>query len=129
MKRLMFAAALLFVACNRQETAQSVQKAAPAATENAGNTARGRELVSQYGCNVCHAIPGIEGPAGILGPALSGLMSRPAITQAQVPNTPQNLLQFIQNPQSLNPQSSMPPPQGMTPDDAKDIVAFLQTLK
>jgi cytochrome c len=128
MKRMAFLA-LFALACNRSETSQSVQNAAPPAMEQTANTTRGKELVSQYGCNVCHAIPGIEGPAGVLGPSLAGVASRPAISLGAVQNTPENLLKFIQNPVALNPQSSMPPPMGMTPDDAKDIVAYLQTLK
>jgi cytochrome c1 len=45
-----------------------------------------------------------------------------------VQNTPANLAQFIQNPASLNPQTSMPPI-SITDDDAQTIAAYLQTLK
>lgn len=128
MKRIAFLA-LLALACNRQETPRSVQNAAPRSMESTGNAARGKELINQYGCNVCHVVPGVEGPAGILGPSLAGMASHPTISNGVVQNTPENLLKFIQNPPTLNPQSAMPPPMGMTPDDAKDLVAFLQTLK
>ncbi len=127
MKRLAFLV-LLAVACNRTEPAHSGSEAATGTTAPVGNASRGREMIGQYGCNVCHAIPGIEGPQGSLGPSLAGVASRPRISQARVQNTPQNLVQFIQNPSSMNPQSSMPPI-GLAPGDAQDIAAYLMTLK
>ena len=93
-----------------------------------GNAERGKELVAQYGCNVCHTIPEIAGPRGSLGPSLAGVGSRPTITSAHVPNTPVTVAKFIVNPASVNPASSMPAM--MVPDgDAQDIAAYLYTLK
>jgi cytochrome c2 len=77
---------------------------------------------------MCHIVPGAGGPRGMLGPSLEGLASRPTISMGVVQNTPANLAKFIENPQLVNPQSSMPPP-GVSADDARDIVAFLSTLK
>lgn len=112
---------LLTAACNRTEAAKS--GAAPA-----GDADRGRQLVAQYGCNTCHAIPGVEGPQGSLGPPLAGLASRPTISFGSVQNTPQNLTRFIQNPAALNPGTSMPPI-GISDAEAADIAAYLLTLK
>jgi cytochrome c len=131
MKRLAFSLLLLLVlalfqACNRDEAAKSMAK--PAEAVPIGNAERGKALAGQYGCNVCHAVPGVEGPQGSLGPSLAGLGSRPAISFGTVQNTPENLVKFIQEPASLNPQSSMPPI-GLTDVDAKDIAAYLLTLK
>lgn len=115
---------LLAVACNRGETpATETRAAAPDP-----RIARGKELVVQYGCTGCHVIPTIEGQQGALGPSLAGLASRPAISNGVVQNTPANLAQFVQNPASLNPQSSMPP-MGLPDTDAGDVAAFLATLK
>ncbi|HEX6086315.1 MAG TPA: c-type cytochrome [Thermoanaerobaculia bacterium] len=127
MKRLFLLLLLTsLVACNRGETAKtSGGTSAPAPI---GNAARGPQLAAQYGCNVCHIIPGVEGPQGSLGPSLQGLGSRPAISMGAVQNTPANLVQFIQNPAALNPQSSMPP-MAIAENDAKDLVAYLLTLK
>lgn len=124
MKHLPFLILLLCVACNRAETAQ--QPAPPPAAT--GNAERGRQLAAQYGCNVCHAIPGVDGPQGSLGPALAGMASRPTISMGTVPNTPEKVAVFIQDPATLNPQSSMPA-MGILPDDAQDIAAYLATLK
>ena len=120
MKRLLFLLTLT-LACNRAET-----PAPPSAPP--GDAARGKQLMTQYACNVCHIVPGIEGAQGRLGPALAGVASRPAISNGVVRNTPANLRQFIRNPASLNPQSSMPPI-GMTEAEAQDITAFLWTLR
>ena len=127
MKRIALALVLLFAAaCNRDETSKSMAKPAPAAP--IGNAEHGKALAAQYGCNVCHAIPGVEGPQGSLGPSLAGLARRPAISYEKVQNTPENLVKFIQNPQTMNPQSSMPPI-GLTDPEAKDIAAYLLTLE
>lgn len=120
MKRMVFVL-LLSLACNRAE-----RPAPPSAP--VGDAARGRQLMGQYACNVCHIVPGTEGPQGRLGPSLAGVASRPAISNGLVRNTPENLRQFIQSPASLNPQSSMPPI-GMPDPDARDITAFLLTLR
>ena len=126
MKRLITLLLLtVSVACNRGEAAKTVAQAGPAPI---GNAARGSQLAAQYGCNVCHIIPGVEGPQGSLGPSVQGLGSRPAISMGAVQNTPANLAQFIQNPAALNPQSSMPP-SGASEADAKELAAFLLTLK
>lgn len=94
----------------------------------AGDAVRGKQLIAQYACNVCHIVPGTQGPQGALGPSLAGLASRPTISGATVPNTPANLRQFIQNPTSLNPQTAMPPI-GLSDTDAQDLTAFLLTLR
>ena len=115
----------LVVACNRGETAAP---APPPAPPPIGDASRGPMLAAQYGCNVCHIIPGVAGPQGSLGPSLQGLASRPGFSQGAVQNTPENLVKFIQDPPSLNPQSSMPP-SGVSEADAKDLAAYLLTLK
>ncbi|MGZ5443242.1 MAG: c-type cytochrome [Thermoanaerobaculia bacterium] len=127
MKRIALSLLLLLsvIACNRDEAAKSL---APDAAAPLGNAERGRALAAQYGCNVCHAVPGVDGPQGSLGPSLAGIASRPALSFGKVPNTPENLVRFIQNPAALNPQSSMPPI-GLTEVDAGDVAAYLLTLK
>ena len=129
MKRIAISLLLVLsvVACNRDEAAKSL---APAAATPApiGDAERGRALAAQYGCNVCHVVPGVEGPQGSLGPTLAGVASRPTLSFGTVQNTPENLVRYIQNPAAMNPQSSMPPI-GLTDVDAKDIAAYLLTLK
>jgi cytochrome c2 len=89
---------------------------------------RGRQLIGQYGCNVCHSIPGVSGPQGSIGPTLEGLASRPTISNGTVQNTPENLAKFVQSPASLNPSTNMPG-LDMPPQDAQEIANYLRTLK
>lgn len=117
---------LLTIACNRAESAKTADT--PAAPPPIGNAEKGKLLAAQYGCNVCHILPGVEGPQGALGPSLAGVASRPAISYNAVQNTPDNLVRYIQNPPAMNPQSTMPA-LGIPDADAKDIAAYLLTLK
>lgn len=116
-------------ACNRPEN-QQPRPASPEAAGQAvpGDPARGMQLAAQYGCNVCHVMPGVGGPQGALGPSLAGVAARPTLSFGTVTNTPANLAQFIANPASLNPRSNMPPI-GLAPNEAQDIAAYLMTLR
>jgi cytochrome c len=120
MKRLLLCA-LLLAACNREDTQQISNRT------GGGDSAKGRQAVERYGCVACHNIPGIQGAKGMVGPPLDHLASRTFIA-GKIQNTPPNLIQWIENPQSLDPNNAMPN-LGVTPDDAKDIAAFLYTLK
>ncbi|HEX3068492.1 MAG TPA: c-type cytochrome [Thermoanaerobaculia bacterium] len=89
--------------------------------------AKGKQLITQYGCTACHSIPGIEGPRGEVGPSLDHVATRPVIAQT-LPNNTQNLTQYLLNPQMVNTQNIMPN-LGIKPDEARDIAAYLYTLK
>lgn len=125
MNRLIVVAFLAF-ACARPETPAPPPKPAP--PPPIGNAVRGKQLAEQYGCTVCHAVPGIEGPQGALGPSLAGVAARPKISNDVVVNTPENLAKYIEDPAMLNPDSTMPA-LGMPAADAKDLAAFVLTLK
>lgn len=92
------------------------------------NVERGRQLISRYGCNVCHTIPGIPGPQGAIGPTLEGVASRPTISNGTAQNTPENLAKFIERPAALNPSTNMPG-LDMPAADAQEIAKYLRTLK
>lgn len=130
MKRAAFVVLLSFaIACGNREQQSALPKQSPAKAVAADpRVEQGKTAIAQYGCNVCHVIPGIEGGGGQLGPSLAGIASRPNISQGAVQNTPANLAQFVQDPASLNPQSSMPPI-GITDAEADAIAAYLMTLK
>ena len=121
MNRAPFLLLILTLACNREQPA--APKAPPAQPQ-----ADARQLIAQYGCNVCHVIPGIDGVQGSLGPSLAGVASRPTLSEGAVQNTPANLARFIREPAALNPQTSMPPI-GITDAEAETIAAYLLTLK
>ncbi len=92
-----------------------------------GNVVNGKQLVQQYGCTSCHDIPNVTGAHGMVGPSLEHLAARP-IVAGKLPNTPDNLINYLQNPQSADPANAMPN-LGLTPEQSRDIAAFLYTLK
>jgi len=92
-----------------------------------GNPEHGRDLVSYYGCNTCHTIPGSAGPRGTTGPPLDHLAQR-GFLAGELPNTSENLQRWIREPHSVEPKTAMPD-MGVTEQDAKDLAAFLYTLR
>ena len=111
---------LLLAACNREQKSQI-------AASTGGNIDSGRKLVQQYGCASCHDIPKISGPRGMVGPPLTNIGSRQIIA-GKMPNTPANMIAYLKNPQALDPVNAMPN-LGLTDAQARDIAAFLYTLK
>jgi cytochrome c len=123
MRRAVLAVLLLasVAGCNSKEKHQ-IQ-----ASAGGGDADRGKQLIQKYGCDSCHAIPGVKGAQGMVGPTLQHIASRQIIA-SRYPNNPQTMIRWIQNPQALDPQSSMPN-MAVTPADARDITAYLFTLK
>lgn len=80
----------------------------------------------EYGCTSCHIIPGVAGAASTVGPPLSHIANRATIAGV-LPNTPENLAQWIQHPQQIHPGSAMPEMR-VTSQDAKAIALYLETL-
>lgn len=97
---------------------------APAAAADASAAAA---LIDHYGCGNCHLIPGIQGADGNVGPPLIGIGSR-AYIAGVLPNTTDNLIHWIQAPQSVVPGNVMPD-MGIDKADAAEIAAYLQTLR
>lgn len=98
-----------------------------AARKTGGDPGRGRILLPRYGCPSCHSIPGVENATGLIGPPLDRLGSRPNLA-GSLANTPQNLMRWIRDPQSIAPGTAMPF-LGVTEQDGRDIAAYLYTLK
>jgi cytochrome c2 len=92
-----------------------------------GNPARGRDAIALYGCGSCHTIPGVRSADALVGPPLDRIGSR-AFVGGVVRNTPDNLISWIQNPPALDEKTAMPN-LGVTPTDARDIAAYLYTLR
>jgi cytochrome c2 len=108
---------LLLAACHKQESPSVVS----------GNPTHGKDLITQYGCTACHIVPGIEGANGMVGPSLEHVASRQIIA-GHVTNTAPAMIAYLQNPQSADPQNVMPN-LGLKPEEARDITAYLYTLK
>ena len=72
-------------------------------------------------------IPGIVGADKVSGPPLAGFASRLYIAGI-LPNTPQNLLRWIRDPQKIEPLTAMPKME-VSENDARDMAAYLYTLQ
>jgi cytochrome c len=98
-----------------------------AAEMTGGVPSRGKDVIRRYGCSSCHTIPGVEGARGQVGPSLEGIASR-AYLAGKLPNTPENMIKWIREPQEVQPGTAMPE-LGVTEQDGKDIAAYLYTLQ
>lgn len=86
----------------------------------------GAQLVREYGCHACHVIPGVQGADNLVGPPLIRWGGRVYIA-GHLPNTPENLVRWIMNPQEIRGSTAMPD-MGVTEQDARHIAAYLFTL-
>ncbi len=100
------------------------QSAAPLAP---GSPAHGAKLIAEKGCGACHTIPGIAGANGLVGPPLT-LMGRRTFVAGLLRNTPQNLAAWVLEPQRFVPGNAMPST-GLTPSEALDVAAYLETIR
>lgn len=91
------------------------------------NPERGKIALTQYACHACHVIPGITGSKVFVGPQLDGFASRPMIA-GNLPNNTENLVAWIRHPTRIDPQTAMPD-MGVTEEHARDMTAYLSTLK
>ena len=95
--------------------------------ETGGTPARGARYIVMKNCGSCHVIPGIEGAHGVVGPPLY-FFSRRTYIAGEVANSPENLVRWIVNPQSIEPHTAMPN-LGVTQEQARDIAAYLYTIR
>ena len=87
------------------------------------NIEEGRRLIADYGCGSCHFIPGVPGADSRAAPPLDRFYQRTYIA-GQLSNTQDNLMEWIQNPQEVEPGTAMPD-LGISQEEARDIVAYL----
>jgi cytochrome c2 len=92
-----------------------------------GDPDLGRRLAQRYGCAGCHNIPGVPGAQGMVGPALQGFAARVYIGGVAT-NTPDTLIQWIENPRSIDPKTAMPVT-GISRAEARHVAAYLYTLR
>lgn len=92
-----------------------------------GNAKSGETLIQEYGCGSCHVIPGITSADGRVGPPLEMWAERVYIA-GNMPNIPENLINWLMNPQEIEPGTAMPNLE-MTEQEARDISAYLYTLR
>src|SRR5579884_2987507 len=84
-----------------------------------GYPQRGVQAISQFRCGSCHTIRGISSANGVFGPPLI-IFGRGTFIAGVLPNTPDNLARWIENPQSVKPKTAMPA-LGVSEQQARDI--------
>lgn len=92
-----------------------------------GDPVRGAQSIQRHGCHSCHRIPGIPGANSYVGPPLNGWSDRQYIA-GNLQNTPDNLIIWIMEPQSIEPGTAMPN-MDINEQEARDIAAYLYTLE
>jgi cytochrome c len=90
------------------------------------DAARGIELANRYGCASCHEIPGAA-VKGRIGPSLRGVRER-AYLAGGLPNTPEQMVELIRFPNRAR-RGTLMPYLGVSGPDARELVAFLHTLR
>jgi cytochrome c2 len=92
-----------------------------------GDSDRGKLAIVKYGCDTCHNIPGVMTATATVGPPLSQIALRSYLA-GRIDNTPENMIKWIRQPHSVDPQTAMPET-GVTENDGRDIAAYLYTLR
>lgn len=115
------AAGLLLAGCGRLPETSFAQQVP------GGDPEQGIIALQEYGCIACHTIPGVPRGDGLVAPPLNNWADRRYIA-GRLPNTPENLIQWLMSPQQINPGSGMPD-MGVTEEDARHMSAYLYTLR
>ena len=92
-----------------------------------GGASAGQHIFETTACINCHTVAGTAAH-GRFGPDLTHLMSRDTIAAGVAANTPQNLRQWIKNPDAIKPGSLMPAMQ-LTDQELDALTAYLETLR
>jgi cytochrome c oxidase subunit 2 len=94
--------------------------------EPTGEALQGQQVLLGSSCVYCHSISGTNA-TGTVGPDLTHVASRTTLAAGAIPNTPEELARWIEDPQSIKPGTQMPA-SGLTPTQLQQLVAYLQSL-
>lgn len=110
------------------DTTRGVAAADSAAAPVDSLVAFGAELfrTPQKLCTTCHTVRGVS--VGIVGPNLNKVGTRKSIASGIMPNTPEHLAKWIQNPQAHKPGALMPNI-GINEREARALAAYLSSLQ
>src|SRR5690606_17177278 len=99
----------------------------PAPAPETEQAKRGQEIFLGTTCVMCHSVRGTEA-FGSVGPDLTHFASRQSVAAGTLPNTPGHVGGWIADPQQIKPGARMPQ-HAFTPQQLRDLVAYLETLK
>jgi cytochrome c oxidase subunit 2 len=115
------------VAQDPQEFAAWEQSQLLTAAAPSGKAAKGLALFQQMSCMNCHAIKGTLAEARV-GPDLTHFATRKQFGGDIVDNTPENLRNWLRNPQNVKPGVKMPDFK-FNDEQVSELVAYFETLK
>jgi cytochrome c2 len=110
-------AAVAVGGCTRSKARQPVD----------GDPKAGAVAITRHACGSCHKIPGVQASVGMVGPPLGGIAARLYIA-SHLTNTPDNMILWLRDPQAVFPGNAMPN-MGLTDREARDVAAYLYTLR
>ncbi len=116
---LMVVAICLLSAC----TPENVIGVPQPRTATSAQVESGRALIAYYGCGSCHTVPGVPGAQALAAPPLDRFYQRVYIA-GELPNTEENLIKWINDPQSVEAGTAMPN-LGVSREQARDMAAYL----
>jgi len=123
---VMASAAALFAATSLA-SCQGSGATRPYGVASGGYARSGRDAIQSRHCGACHDIPGVVGAYGVVGPSLDAF-SRRTFVAGLLPNTPQNLVRWLREPQRIDPLTAMPT-LGLDEQEAKNVAAYLYSLE
>jgi cytochrome c oxidase subunit II len=88
---------------------------------------RGEEVFLSSACAGCHTIRGTEA-VGAIGPDLTHVGSRQTLAALTIPNRPEELADWLRDPQHVKPGNKMPA-LGLTDTEIDALVSYLDGLK
>jgi cytochrome c oxidase subunit 2 len=94
--------------------------------EPTGEILNGQQVFLGSSCVYCHSITGTNA-SGTVGPNLTHVASRTTLAAGTIPNTPQELAAWIEDPQSIKPGTQMPAT-NLSPSELRELVAYLESL-
>jgi cytochrome c oxidase subunit 2 len=87
-------------------------------------------------CANCHTIRGVDGFGGTVGPDLTHFGGRTTFAGAILESTPENLTDWLRNPQAVKPDNDMtigprltPGRSMLTEEEIQALIAYLETLE
>jgi cytochrome c oxidase subunit 2 len=102
-------------------------KDAPAPPKDDATAQAGKEVFLSQSCVNCHQVRGTPAK-GTYAPDLTHLASRQTLASGMVPNTPDNLSAWLQNPQKVKPGCLMPA-FALSERDRDLLVRYFSTLR
>jgi len=116
------------VAVSDEQFAEWVRREQAAAGDPGEDIAlRGQEVFEREECGECHTIRGTPAD-GRAGPDLTHLASRLTLAAGTMANTPENLGEWVADPQQFKEGVEMPSSQ-LSESDMASLIAYLETLE